>query len=360
MTKHKNKFKKSKKDVQELNSAAKDAEFALNFFADMDDEELVNYFGSFDNVTLDETLTLPDLDLETHGRLLEDIPINWVELGHTTPVKAQGTCGACVAFTMATVMESLISIKETAENGGDRVAPSRISEQHMVDCARSGAINVSRNYYNYGCDGGYIHRYADFVLGEGVVAYDDYRPYEGKHGVCEHNPADVVIKAAEDGQIRTTIQDAVLQLHKGPMPVSLASHNIAVLFYRSGILDETSNCPEVHTHTMVIVGFGIDVTETVIEPATTKYECRSANRREIKKKRCFDRSTFDRKAKTCCSTVTVDAVMETTEKPYWLLQNSWGKDWGEDGFMRIAVTGGNGICGINKNLRWVNLPPADI
>lgn len=35
------------------------------------------------------------------------------------------------------------------------------------------------------------------------------------------------------------------------------------------------------------------------------------------------------------------------EAPYWTIQNSWGPEWGENGYVRIAVTEGEGICGIN-------------
>jgi KDEL-tailed cysteine endopeptidase len=31
---------------------------------------------------------------------------------------------------------------------------------------------------------------------------------------------------------------------------------------------------------------------------------------------------------------------------YYIVKNSWGNDWGEQGFIRVAITPGKGICGI--------------
>ena len=33
--------------------------------------------------------------------------------------------------------------------------------------------------------------------------------------------------------------------------------------------------------------------------------------------------------------------------PFWILRNSWGTGWGDRGFMRMGISGGDGICGIN-------------
>ena len=35
------------------------------------------------------------------------------------------------------------------------------------------------------------------------------------------------------------------------------------------------------------------------------------------------------------------------EMPYWVIQNSWGSWWGENGFVRIEAVDGKGVCGSN-------------
>lgn len=33
---------------------------------------------------------------------------------------------------------------------------------------------------------------------------------------------------------------------------------------------------------------------------------------------------------------------------YWIMRNSWGTHWGEKGYMRLQITDGPGICGIQQ------------
>lgn len=34
---------------------------------------------------------------------------------------------------------------------------------------------------------------------------------------------------------------------------------------------------------------------------------------------------------------------------YWIMKNSWGTGWGEDGYMRLAIVSGKGICAIQTD-----------
>lgn len=46
------------------------------------------------------------------------------------------------------------------------------------------------------------------------------------------------------------------------------------------------------------------------------------------------------------------AVVGYSANEYWIVRNSWGTGWGEDGYIRMAMTDGKGTCGINQYMSY--------
>ena len=66
--------------------------------------------------------------------------IDWVSLGAVNPIRDQGYCGSCWAFSAVTALEGAWFIKT-----GQLL---NFSEQQLVDCSSS----------NYGCNGGKLFK----------------------------------------------------------------------------------------------------------------------------------------------------------------------------------------------------------
>ena len=52
----------------------------------------------------------------------------------------------------------------------------------------------------------------------------------------------------------------------------------------------------------------------------------------------------------CCKKTLIEegeVITETVDQEYWLVQNSWGVGWGENGFIKLGVEGGFGVSGMN-------------
>ena len=85
-------------------------------------------------------------DLEPKEPLILEVPnttsIDWRDGGAVTPVKNQGQCGSCWAFSSTGALEGSHFLKTGKLTS--------FSEQQLVDCA-----TISAGYGNYGCRGGW-------------------------------------------------------------------------------------------------------------------------------------------------------------------------------------------------------------
>ncbi|EFN57070.1 hypothetical protein CHLNCDRAFT_143823 [Chlorella variabilis] len=82
-------------------------------------------------------------------RLLADPPaaLDWRTQGVDLPIRDQGGCGACWAFAAIAAVEAKALILGTATD----ISTLDLSEQQLVDCAKSGTLD----YWSLGCESGY-------------------------------------------------------------------------------------------------------------------------------------------------------------------------------------------------------------
>ncbi|EFX84067.1 hypothetical protein DAPPUDRAFT_239330 [Daphnia pulex] len=239
--KRKSNFAVTNAMIEEHNSN-KDATYRMehNKFSAMDDEEMIQFTGAIlptksgsknGNLDLFPTRQLPtSIDYRTHKCM--------------QPVKSQGVCGSCWAFSATSVVEFGKCIVN-----GTKVA---LSEQQLVDCDKS----------SFGCGGGYMDdawRYLAKAVGQSASAT---YPYAGVKGTCRYK--ETSMKKAIVSQITPVIvvpsddtQTMMMLLANN----QLLSVGIAVVrtfkSYKSGVYAEP-NCQSgiIGYHAITVVGYG--------------------------------------------------------------------------------------------------------
>lgn len=170
---------------------------------------------------------------------MADIPrsVDWRTAGAVAPVKSQGQCGSCWAFSAISSVESAVKL-----DGGDLVP---LSEQEVIDCVRTDGSK--------GCHGGYVNEAFDFIAAKGACSQDSY-PYTGSDEAhCTACPKAASIAGFE----RVAANDeAALMVAVARQPVSVLIEGSGRNFqhYSSGVF--TGACGTSIDHAIVAVGYG--------------------------------------------------------------------------------------------------------
>ncbi|KAG7469752.1 hypothetical protein MATL_G00132180 [Megalops atlanticus] len=256
----------------------------------------MNHFGDltlkeFQKMMLDFNLaSTVDTSLPVWNGSVLQAPneVDWSKKGYVTPVKNQGQCGSCWAFSSTGALEGQV-FKKT----GKLIS---LSEQQLVDC--------SRQYGNYGCNGGWMGRAFQYIQDNGGIASEEGYPYTAKDEACKAQNAEKVATCTGHTVLRRgderTLRDAVASV--GPVSVTLDASRRSFQFYKSGVYYDR-RCSQRINHAVLAVGYGQSVYETNMNDLT---------RRATK---------------------------------FWILKNSWGTGWGNQGYIRLARERGN-LCGI--------------
>jgi len=163
-----------------------------------------------------------------------------------------------------------------------------LSEQELVDCD---------TILDHGCQGGLMDYAYAFVEGNGGLDTEDDYPYTAFQGTCDSNKKNRnVISIDGHRDITAGDEKALLEAaKKQPVSVAIQANQRFFQLYTGGVFDNES-CGSQLDHAVLVAGYG-----------------------------------------------TSDG------KDYWLMKNSWGAQWGEDGYMKMAMgVAPSGICGISK------------
>jgi cathepsin B len=209
-----------------------------------------------------------------------DSRTQWPSCVH--PIRDQGQCGSCWAFAASEVLSDRFCI---ASNGAVNVV---LSPQDLVSCDKS----------DYGCEGGYLDRSWDYLVGYGIVT-EDCLPYSSGKGRVAACPKSGTCKTgtwkkyrAHDYTEFTGIEEIKTSLvNQGPVETGFDVYD-DFMNYSSGVYVKTSN-QLLGGHAVKVVGWGVENGEE-----------------------------------------------------HWIVANSWGTTWGEKGFFRIRF----GECNFESDM----------
>jgi KDEL-tailed cysteine endopeptidase len=170
--------------------------------------------------------------------------IDWVTKGAVTPIKDQGQCGSCWAFSSTGGIEGAVQIATGKLTS--------VSEQQLVDCAGSQG--------NQGCNGGLMDSAFKWIIDEnqgGIAGESDY-PYTARDGSCKKKSSVSKITGYKD--VAASDDSAlVAALNLGPVSVAIEADQSCFQFYHSGVLSDPS-CGTNLDHGVLAVGYDTDPT----------------------------------------------------------------------------------------------------
>merc|ERR1712100_583479 len=153
-------FKDTLSKIEECNANETTQTCGVNYMSDYTPEEWERMNGY--KAELKTEFNYADLDT---SNLADEI--NWVTKGAVTPVKNQGQCGSCWAFSTTGAVE-----------GAEFLATGTLqsfSEQQLVDCSKQ----------NNACNGGLMDYAFQYIETAPLEQESDY-PYKGVDGTCSY------------------------------------------------------------------------------------------------------------------------------------------------------------------------------
>ena len=165
-----------------------------------------------------------------------------------------------------------------------------VSEQQLMDC--------STEEGNQGCEGGMMDYAFKYVINNnGLCSEEDY-PYQGEQGPCQSFQCNNVVNISDYSDVEQNNEKILMRaVSQQPISVAIQANVSSFKFYRSGVYQDPE-CGDALDHGVLIVGYGTD---------------------------------------------------RFQDLDYWIVKNSWGPEWGDNGYIKILRNydqSNSGMCGI--------------
>jgi len=166
--------------------------------------------------------------------------VDWRTKGIVTPVKDQGQCGSCWAFSTTGSTEGAV-----AQKTGNLVS---LSEQQLVDCSTAQG--------NQGCNGGLMDYGFQYIISNKGITSEASYPYKatGPNTCTKGKAVAATISSFQD--VATTETALLAAVAKQPVSVAIEADQEAFQFYSGGVL--TAACGTNLDHGVLAVGYGTD------------------------------------------------------------------------------------------------------
>ncbi|CAH1790506.1 unnamed protein product [Owenia fusiformis] len=161
-----------------------------------------------------------------------------------------------------------------------------LSEQNLVDC--------SKKEGNHGCQGGLMDFAFKYIKMNGGIDTEMSYPYKAKNGICKFKASDVGATDTGFTDIprgnERSLMEAVATV--GPISVAIDASKPTFRLYKRGVYVDHKCSSTRLDHGVLAVGYGTE-----------------------------------------------------DSQDYWIVKNSWGKSWGDMGYIKMARNNKN-MCGI--------------